>query len=247
MPEMLALNCPNCKAPLEVPDNRQRYFCQFCGTPVLVLERASAAAPREQSTDESRRHAKGAVAIPEKLRIEELGDELTLSWSWFNWAVAFLIPFCIAWNGFLVGWYSMASHMGDAGMPGPMKIIFLVFPIGHVAVGLGLLYACLAMLFNRTTIRVGRGQLAVKHGPIYFPGGRTVPVDDIEQLYCTREFRAGSKGDNGPRHELSAKLKSGRSIKLLPGNMDADVIQAVEHLVEKHLGIEDRAVPGEAR
>ena len=180
---------------------------------------------------------KSLVPIPEKLRIEEFGDELTISWRWFSAAVLFLIPFAIAWNAFLIGWYTMAGSMPDQ-MPGAMRLIFLVFPLAHVAVGLGLIYGVVTMLVNRTTVRVRNGLLEVRHGPIYYPGSRSIPVDDVDQLYCTQQVDSGGKRGPTIKHPLHVQLKSGRTVPLLPGNTDADVARAVEQLVEKHLRIE---------
>jgi hypothetical protein len=235
----IALDCPNCDAPLQAPEGREQIFCQFCGTPVVVQRAPRLKSDREAPPEDV------SVPIPAKLSIEDHGDELTISWRWFSWAVLFLIPFCIAWNAFLIGWYSMAVAF-DGLMPGPMQIVFLVFPLGHVAVGLGLLYAVLVMLFNRTTIGVRHGELSVRHGPIFFPGSQTHSVDDIEQLYCTQETSRGNKqGSVHYKHSLMLKLKSGRAVKLLSSTSDYEVARAVEHLVEKRLGVENVRVAGE--
>ena len=242
---MIALKCPACNGPLEAPEDRPKFFCQFCGTPVLLDE---ALRRQSQEADRPAPHGrpKPAVPIPDSLEIEEFGDELTIRWKWFSWAVLFLLPFAIAWNAFLIGWYAMATGFGGD-MPGPMQLIFLIFPIGHVAVGLGLIYAVLTMLFNRTTVRVRNGQLSVSYGPIYFPGAKTVAVDEIGQLYCKRQISHGKNGSQGVKHILNMKLKSGRSVPLIKSISSAEVSQAVEQLLEKHLGIEDRPVSGESR
>lgn len=236
MPRMIALKCPNCNAPLQAPEDCERYFCQFCGTPVLV----AAPGQNKRRDPASSRGVARPRPVPEQLQIEELGGELKLSYRWFTWGVLALIPFCIAWNAFLVGWYSMAGEMD--GVPGGMRIIFLLFPIGHVAVGLGLIYAVLTMVLNRTTIRVRNGLLSIRHGPIYFPGNRTLPVDEIDQLYCRTSKSTGSKGGTQTSHTLHVRLKNGTSLKLLGCPLEGTLAAAVEQLVERHLGIRDRAV-----
>lgn len=226
---MIALKCPACNAPLQVPDRQSRSLCTFCGTPIALRDLAPAAAmPPAGDTNGS-----AAVPIPDKLQVAEFGDELTITWKWFSWIALFLIPFAIAWNAFLIGWYGMAGAMPDQ-MPGPMKLIFLVFPLGHVAVGLGLIYLILTLLFNRTTVQVRHGELSVEHGPLYFPGSCRVDVDEITTLTCRVEPR---QGDGRPKPTLTAQLKSGRSVSLLPYNSEADVAGAVQMLVERHLGL----------
>lgn len=235
MPRMIALKCPSCHGPLQVPDNHERFFCQFCGSPVVLADALGSGDAGESMP--SPRHSEARVPIPEKLQIQDFGDELTIRFRWFRWSVLFLIPFCIAWNAFLVGWYAMAGQM--QGMPGPLRIVFLVFPIAHVAVGLGLIYAVLTMLFNRTTIRIRHGALDIRHGPIFFPGNRTISVDELEQLDCRSETSRTSKGGIQTTQTLHARLKNGKTIKLLSCMEEGDVIRAVEQLVEQHLGIRD--------
>lgn len=245
MPRLLALKCPSCNAPLEVGDDQERVLCQFCGSPVVV-----ATAPRLSPAEAASVVASPPVLIPEKLDIREEPEGLTISWSWIGASLLFLIPFCIAWNAFLIGWYSMVTGFMGGTMPGPMRLIFLVFPMAHVAVGLGLMYIVVAMLLNRTTVRVRQGMLSVKHGPIYYPGGREIPVELIDQLYCPLPLSLpagnGALPVSSPgrvRHPLCVRLKSGRSVPLLPSVTGTDVAQAVEQLIEKHLGIKDRPVP----
>ena len=243
MPQLLALKCPACNAPLEVPDDQLRVLCQFCGSPVVV-----ASAPRQSPAEASTRPASPPVLIPEKLDIREDFDGLTISWPWLSASLLFLVPFCIAWNAFLIGWYGMAGSMGGI-MPGPMRLIFLVFPMAHVAVGLGLIYMVLVILVNRTTVRVRQGLLTVTHGPIYYPGGREIPVELIDQLYCPQPVLPGGvatsmPGNAATKYPLCVRLKSGRSIPLLPALSGNDVARAVEQLIEKRLGIQDRPVTG---
>lgn len=237
MADVIKLDCPSCAAPLEVPDEREQFYCQFCGTAVVV--------PRPEAGDDGDRgtHKRGPIAIPQKLVVHDYGNELTISWRWFSPAGLALIPFCIAWNVFLVGWYSIGFSM--LGQMGIFSLIMLIFPIGHVAVGVGLLYACAVNLCNSTQVTVRSGKLTLSHGPIYAGKTQELSVDEIDQLYVKSELNTGKTpriGKNGGllNQTLCARTKHGREVKLLPHNTDADIARAVEHLVEKHLGIEDR-------
>lgn len=239
MSELIALKCPCCDAPLTAPAGRGQFYCQFCGTPVVIPK-----VTESQVSNTSGAYEKHAVAIPEKLQVEDYGGELRITWSWFQWAGLFLIPFCIAWNAFLIGWYSIA--FSGHGPPGAMKFIMLIFPIAHVAVGLALIYGCLVLLLNRTTVRITFGELSISHGPIPAPGNRTISVNDIDQLYVKHEHHKG-KESTTHHYPLIARLKSGKEIKLLPRNSEVDVARAIEQLVENHLNIQDQVVPGEHR
>jgi hypothetical protein len=235
MADMIHLQCPACAAPLEAPEGREQFYCRFCGTSVVV--------PREDHDDDRDREVakpRGPVVIPEKLVVHDYGSELTISWRWFTPAGLLLLPFCIAWNAFLVGWYSLA--LSSDGPPGGFAIIMLLFPMVHVAVGLGLLYACAVLLCNSTKVRVRDHQLTVAHGPI--PAGKTqvVEVHEIDQLYVKQELKKARSSNNPLSHTLYCRTKAGREITLLGNNDDANIARAVEHLVEKHLGIEDKPV-----
>jgi hypothetical protein len=101
------------------------------------------------------------------------------------------------------------------------------------------------LLCNSTKVSVREGRLTLKHGPI--PAGKLqeLSVDEIDQLYVkqgvnTKKFRTANEGVMN--YTLRARTKAGREITLLANNTDADIAHAVEHLVEKHLGIKDRPV-----
>jgi hypothetical protein len=185
------------------------------------------------------------VTIPEDLQVEEFGRDLRISWRWFRWPIVMLVPFCIAWNSFLFGWYSMA--FSDFGPSGTFALVFMIFPIGHVAVGLGLIYACLVGILNRTKIEIARNEISVHHGPIPAGRNRTIPVSEIDQLYVKHERKSGGNSSPHGSYPLVAKLVSGREVKLLPRNCELDVARAVEQLVESHLRINDQPVHGEHR
>ncbi|MFV0446599.1 MAG: hypothetical protein ACK5Q5_23765 [Planctomycetaceae bacterium] len=120
-------------------------------------------------------------------------------------------------------------------MPGPLQFHFLVFPFAHVAVGLGLIYAILTGHFNRTTARVQNGLLQIQHGPIWYPGGRTIPVDDIAQLYCSAGVSMGKHSRCSLRSTRHAQLQSVRSIPLLKESANIGIVAAVVQLLEQHL------------
>lgn len=234
MADMIHMKCPACAAPLEAPEGREQFYCRFCGTSVVV--------PGEEPADDRDVEDRGPVVIPEKLIVHDYGHELSLTWRWFKPAGLMLLPFCIVWNAFLIGWYWIAFSAN--GPDGPFRFIMILFPIAHVAVGVGLLYACAVLLCNSTKVRVKDHLLTVTHGPIPAGKKQEVAVHEIDQLYVkqgvNKKFR--SSNDSVWSHTLYARTKSGREITLLANNDDAMIARAVEHLVEKHLGIQDKPV-----
>jgi hypothetical protein len=95
---------------------------------------------------------------------------------------------------------------------------------------------------NRTRISIESGDLIVRHGPLPWPGNRTIPTDDLTQLYC--EEHIGSKGSRS--YSLNAMTKSAKKkISLLARLPDADQVLYLEQLLEQRLGLVDVPVAGE--
>ena len=137
---------------------------------------------------------------------------------------------------------------GDNGMPGPMKLIFVVFPIAHVAVGVGLTYFVLAGFLNSTVIRVADGMLSVRHGPLPWRGNLDMSTDGIEQIYCQNKLDKRRDEDGHTTTSIQYEVHAvigGQKTKLLSGLHEADHALFVEQRLERFLGIEDHAVPGE--
>jgi hypothetical protein len=185
------------------------------------------------------------VPQPEKLLVEDTGGGLRISWSWWSPVFLFLVLFCIAWDGFLIFWYQMAF-----GMNAPW--IFKVFPLIHLAVGVGLTYFTIAGFLNRTTIEVAGDVLTVRHGPLPWPGNRTVPVADVEQFYCQEKTHVGRH--SGPHYshptvswtyQVCAVLKDGHKVTVLSGLHDKDRALFIEQQLEEYLDIPDMPIGGE--
>lgn len=150
------------------------------------------------------------IPRPSSIRVYDAGDELVIVRRWFTPAFIFLAFFCIAWDSFLVFWFSTVTGNN-------VPWIFVVFPIAHVAVGVGLTYYVLAGFLNVTILRVTTSVLNVRHGPVPWTGNRTLPADEIDQLFTVQKSSTTKQGS----------------------------VVSTEQCVENHLGIKDRRVPGE--
>ncbi len=105
---------------------------------------------------------------------------------WLSWRIAPIALFAVFWDGFLFFWYSKALAQSDP------EFMALFFPIGHVAVGIGLTYYVLASLFNRTDIVISLSGIKVCSGPVPWFGNRDVRREDITD-FIVRE-RSGGRG-----------------------------------------------------
>lgn len=178
----------------------------------------------------------------EKIKIHKKKYELTLEYKWFKLMAFFLIFFCIIWDSFLIFWYSMLGDIGGGG-----DIIFALFPLIHVAVGLGLTYYTVALFVNKTIIKVNSESIEIKHKPLPWFGEKTIVTKDIEQVYVKEKVSQGKSGATYT-YELFAKQKSGaKAIKILGGDIigDSEDARLMEQEIESFLGIKDYQVRGE--
>ena len=221
----MQLKCEQCGSPFRSADlhlERGLATCAACGG-VQRLPGPVANEARHTSQPSLPSKPAGDVPVPDRFTVTDEGHELTIQYRWFQWALFFLLFFAIAWDSFLIGWYSMFT--GGGGPPGIFGIVFFVFPIAHVAVGVGLTYFVVAGFLNSTVIRVADGMLSVRHGPMPWRGNLNLPTDQIEQIYCQKKLRTSSNDDGPPttstHYELHAVV-NGQKRRLLGGLNDAD-------------------------
>jgi hypothetical protein len=162
---------------------------------------------------------------------------LTITRRWFSPRVVLLLFFAVGWDAFLVLWYAGASTAGSMAM--------LLFPILHVVAGVAVTYGALAGLLNRTYIHVAHGVVDICHGPLPWSGRQRIDVAELSQLFVERVVRRGKHGPT-VHYELGAVVRDCRRtlLKDLPSHEQGE---ALERLIEDHLGIADRPVGGEPR
>ncbi len=233
----MQIECPSCHTQILSDDmnlNNMVAKCRQCHALVSLNRFVSTA---KSNADLPQRIERPQVPLPTGFQVEDAGFGLTISRRWFSCVILFLVFFCIAWNSFLVFWYSMA--FGN-----DFPWFFKVFPIAHVAVGIGLTYFTLAGLFNRTTIRVDDQYLKVRHGPIPWLGNQTLPSNEIDQLYTQEQTHHGKHGVYRS-YKVCALTRDGRKVVLISNLQEVDQALFIEQRIEKQLGIEDRPMPGE--
>ena len=237
----MALTCDKCGAAFRQGDldlERGIATCLYCHA---VSRLAGVSDSDEDRPAATREKDRPPVPRPEGIAVVEDGRTLRITRRWFHPMLFFLLFFCIAWDSFLIFWYSMALGVGS----GPFSIIAVIFPVVHVAVGVGLTYFTLAGFLNRTSIEAASGELTIRHGPIPWRGNRSIPVDDLDQLYSEERVSRGRQGATSTTYRLNAVLKDGRKLKLLSGLPEPDQALYLEQAIEEHLGIQDRKMRGE--
>ncbi|MCB9635495.1 MAG: hypothetical protein H6721_25530 [Sandaracinus sp.] len=97
---------------------------------------------------------------------------LVITRRWFRYVALFLLLFCIVWDGFLLTWYVGGLTQGA-------PFFFQIFPLVHVAVGIGLTYYTASLFLNRSRIELSAEHLNVSHGPLPWPGVKALPLASV--------------------------------------------------------------------
>ncbi len=152
---------------------------------------------------------------PSTLIVEENGDVRVIRRRWYRPSLRVLLFFCIAWDSFLVCWYAMAL-IGPG--QGGFEIIAVIFPICHVAVGIGLTYSTIVGFLNRSYLGIAGDRLFVRHRPVPWMGNKEMASAEVRELFVERNH-AEQNGQHfaQQKYNLSAVTNDGRSVKLLGG------------------------------
>ena len=244
MSDAITLYCPSCGGKTHFSAEDNLFVCEYCGN-----RHAFKLHPLSTDTSEVAREDKQAPPVepkkllwprPKEVTVEKLGTRLYISRRWYSLKYIPLAFFCVFWNGFLCCWYGIGLSQG---IPISARAMILIFPLLHDAVGIGLTYTTLAGFLNRTILSVDQSSLTIRHHPLPWMGEVSVPLTDIDQLYCEEKRSTGE--NSSTTYNLNAVLKSGRKITLI-SKLDApDIAFFIEQQVENWLQIPDQRVAGE--
>lgn len=231
MAKMLTLNCPSCGAKVSLVDDSGRVSCEHCGNEHILQMNFVPAAPAQRAA------LRPQALQPNSVLIEQEGLSSRIIQRWFSWKYLPMAFFAVAWDGFLIFWYSMAVGTGA-------PLIFIIFPIGHLGVGIWITYTTLAGFFNRTTVELNQGELSVWFDPLPWPGEKTLRASEIKQLYCKEHHRRTKNGSTTSYH-LYAIMRDDKQVKLLTNLDSPDAALFLEQQLENWMRITDTPVVGE--
>lgn len=243
----MMVECPDCGSHLEADEiarDRGTVWCDECSREVGLHDAAATHSPtpgagaegaNAASPEAGRSGGTGPkVRLPPRVEHRPQADGLYLVRHWNRKYGLVYVVIC--------GLMLFNLVRGDA-------VLLEASFFGFVAIGgfFAILYLMLAQLLNETHIHVktvasGDPKLRIRHGPLPWPGGTTVPADQIRQLFVSKEERWSRYG-RYVSYALEAKITGGREETLLDELKSPDDAEAIERAVENHLGIEDRPVP----
>lgn len=164
-------------------------------------------------------------------------DRLTITRTWFSFIAVFLIPFTIIWNAFLAIWVRIAVSGGQFAMLG--------FSAIHIAVGIYLIYYCAALILNKTVITLKADEMSIHHGPLPWPGAKSVLRTDSRQFYGKQIRTRTSNGQRSSRYQLWVLRNDGNNEKILDGLQNRDQVLFLEQEIERFWAITDTWVDGQ--
>lgn len=234
----LGLDCARCGGALKGTDVQADLgiaTCGQCGAVLDLKNRLANPLARAESAPVSA-PPPSAVPMPRGYEIDEAAGVLRIQRRWFKLSALGMLGFAAFWDLFLVSWYANAARAGD-------WMVF-VFPLLHVAVGVGITYSSIAGLVNTTHLTVDRDTLTVSHRPLPWLGGGRHARADLVQLYVERTDRRGAKGSTGIAYDLCAFDRDARKRTLLKGLETAGEGLWLERVLEQRLGISPAPVAG---
>ena len=235
------LRCESCGAALSDEAINLELMVASCNSCGAVFEFSSEPAaktmPEFQSValldpiEPKPKEAKARVARPTALELDERDGAIELTHRWFGFQFLFLVCFCLFWDGFMLMWFGIAISEGEP--------VMAMAGLLHGGIGAAITYYTLCGLVNRSVVTLRPGELSVTHGPLPWPGNKTLSSGQLDQLYC-KSVRHQNKGNVSYTYNLMADLKGGRTVKVLSGIRQQDVVRYLEQYIEDHFGIEDR-------
>lgn len=179
---------------------------------------------------------RGEVPLPERFVVERPGGALRVSWRWFTPAAFIFAAFGLFWSVFICVWIATVLTAGAGA--------FALFGGIHAIVGAVLVYTAAAMFLNTTSVEASYGSVAVRHGPLPWPGNLSLPTDGLRQIYGLERLRR-SRRNTSTTYDLQAVKADGAAVALIRGLTSAEQALYLEQEIERFLGIKDSPVPGE--
>lgn len=166
--------------------------------------------------------------IPEGLDLtSDDRGRLVIRRRWFNLSVIPLTFFCIAWDAFLIFWYTAAAAMEET------PWIMVVFPVAHVAVGVGLTYYCIAMYVNKTDLTLSADGMEVHTYPIKWLGDQFVPLSGCAGVLVREETDSYKNSTYYVKYADS----QGREKKLVNGMKAREQANFIRDKIAETLGV----------
>lgn len=168
-------------------------------------------------------------AIPNKIDLIPGLSNVVIRRRWLSWTVVPILIFAVAWDSFLFFWYSQALSSPNT------PWLMIVFPIGHLAVGIGITYYAVATLFNITEITIDASVITVISRPFPWGRKRVVPCAEITDT----RIKFSSNNNNQTSYKILFTNRANREKLLVGGGLNDDQAEYIEFKIRQMLGLKD--------
>lgn len=213
----MALNCRFCQSEIKpegVNEEKKLAVCESCNAAFSTSEPEAAPPPQPAAADAAsksgpERRKKGPRAeepLPGYLAMESDKNELYIAQKWFKpihllfvLALAIFVAALVAMQIYVMPLFTTRSFKR---FPFYISLIRAVIILGIA----GLAYFSLIKLLNSTQIAVDFGKIAVRYGPLFWPGARSVDYDILTDVLAKKE---------GKTFSLFAVFKDGKVYRFI--------------------------------
>jgi len=234
-----SLNCKFCGEPIDAKDiNIQQLIakCAHCDS-VFPFEttdlQEGAPANNSKQKKAATKEAK-EIPLPKGISMEQGFDELVFTISWRQTRnFAFFLVFSLFWNAVVLPFVVIALQQNSWQM-----ILFLSV---HLIIGISMGLYTIAILINKTLIRVSNLGIDIKIGPIPVPFNPSLFLssNDIKQLYVEEYVPSTTNGKPDLTYAVRAIQQSGNEMRLVSGFNHPQHALFLEQEIERFLHIVD--------
>ncbi len=248
----------NQRISLNVADPSCQPPCPSCGIeepfsdPAGKLDPSGRLDPEDESVHAAQSHDPARrdridpdeIPMPASFRVERRPDGMRILRRWSRSAGAVMAVVSVVLGAASVGMFygrptvEFARQAGVNVSHDPMGMA-----VGGCAVMLA--YAAFAYCINCTRIDVADGRIVIRNGPLPWIGDDDVRADRIRQLYVREQEKENTDDSVYRYYDLFAEFDDGRRDALIRELHERDHALFLEQELERHLGIENRRVPGE--
>jgi hypothetical protein len=223
---------PKTESSAKAPASAQDSPCPHCGQfnePQRDVCWACYKFLREHDKPRVAADAAATVTTQGPFLVERDGAALQITWKWGSSAAAIFL-FAVA-----IGWFSLNRFMANLGRPAHPDKADSILLVWAIVPALMYAYYGLAHLLNRIVIRVDAKLLTMRHGPVSWPGARTIPIAEIDQIYSEEYVSHEGRGGGGTYYRVKLIYRNGKEVNLLPGVSDPTKAEFIVNLLHAYI------------
>lgn len=170
------------------------------------------------------------------------GAALAIDWRWYHVGYVVGVVFALSIAGFF-GWVTWQDHH-DPTSSGTISTVLgaMIWPAT-----LGLLYWMLAGIYNTTFIILHPARIEVAHRPIWWPGRKTEPVDNLAEIETLQQVHKAGIWQGSIDYAIAVRTLDQRRWWLGGAIRTPDVADFIAGAVGAYYGVPVKTFSGKMR